>query len=249
MTNVHSLFSLASPLPRPHEKFCPVLRHEHSPLAGSRHMTAMSIFDQALHIPAERLMFEPPRQAHERVLLPLEAQPATKFFVAATVVTFMAGACATMSGLAFAGRGYETNLALAAGFALAALVPACVAATALRDAARMPPLLAIDAAGLVDRRLGESRIAWVDVEGAELVAATNGIQAVRLTLREPREPRFNPFRFGGLSASWSARRRTRLVALLLLDRRPHTLAHTILALAARHGARVDLDHSIRPLTT
>lgn len=210
-------------------------------------MSCMSIFDVALHIPAERLMFAPNGRAQERVLLPLQAQPSIRFFLAAVAITFMAGACLTMSGLAVLGRGHETDAAIALGFALAAVAPACIAATALRDAARMPPLLSIDAAGLVDRRLGEGAIAWDEIAEAELVAAANGIQAVKLTFKAQRGGRYNPFRIGGWSATFAERRRTRIVALLLLDRRPHTLAHTILALAERHGARVETETTMRPM--
>ena len=197
----------------------------------------MSIFDRALHIPAERLFFEPRRAQHERVLLPLAAHPSPRFFGALALCAFAASACLCM-GAALA-RSSGGGLVFAAGFIAAGIVPAAVAWVGLRDARRGGPLLLVDAEGVRDTRLGPDLIAWSSIVGAELVASGSGIIAVRLALARDGPARFNPFRLGGWSVAWEARHRTRVIALMLLDVRAHTLAHTILVLAARHGATIE----------
>ena len=199
----------------------------------------MSIFDTILHIPAEQRPFVPPR-ALTRVTLPLTARPGLRFAVAAFGAVMMALACLALAYvLAGAAGDGLSKYALALVFALAALIPGAVAATAVRDALTARAVLIVDADGVRDARLGDGRIAWDEVSAAAIVGAANGIAAVRLTLAVERAPRYNPFRIGGWSVEWGRRRRDRLVALSLLDRRPHDLAHTIVTLAGRHGAAIE----------
>ena len=199
----------------------------------------MSIFDTTLHIPAEQRPFVPPRTL-TRVTLPLIAQPGLRFAVAAVGAVAVSLACLALAFvLGGAGDDGLSKYALAAVFVVAAMVPAAVAATAVRDALSARPVLTLDAEGMRDTRLGTGRIAWDDVSEAAIVGAANGIAAVRLTLAVDCAPRYNPFRIGGWSVEWSRRRRDRLVALSLLDQRPHDLAHTIVMLAGRHGAVVE----------
>lgn len=199
----------------------------------------MSIFDTTLHIPAEQRPFVPPRSL-TRVKLPLVARLGLRFAVAALGAVGMALACFVLAFvLAGADGDLPSRFGLAAVFACAAMIPAAVAATALRDALQGRAVLTVGADGVRDTRLGEGLIAWDDVRSAEIVGAANGIAAVRLTLAAERAPRYNPFRIGGWSVEWGHRRRDRLVALSLLDRRPHDLAHTIITLAGRHGAEIE----------
>lgn len=196
----------------------------------------MSIFDRVLHIPAEPRPFVEPR-ALTRVTLPLRARPGGRFAVALVAAIAVAVACLWLA-IVLAGAVDEglVKYCLAATFAVAALVPAGVAVTAMRD---WLAVLTVDGSGLRDTRFAGETIAWSDVAAAAIVGATNGIAAVRLTLRADRAPRYNPFRIGGWSAEWRHRRRERIVALTLLDRRAHDLAHSIVILAGRHGATVD----------
>jgi hypothetical protein len=46
--------------------------------------------------------------------------------------------------------------------------------------------------------------------------------------------------------SWVARRRERMIALLLLDQRPHVVAQTIAALARRNAIPVDEPQVVAP---
>ncbi len=198
----------------------------------------MTIFDTILHIPAEQRPFVPPRML-TRVTLPLKARLGLRFAVAAFCAVAVSLACLALAYvLAGANGDALSSCALAALFVVAALIPAGVAATALRDALAMRPVLTVDAEGMCDTRLGEGRIAWDEVSAVAIVGTANGIAAVRLTLAVEGAPRYNPFRIGGWSVEWSRRRRDRLVALSLLDVRPHDLAHTIVMLAGRGGAAV-----------
>ena len=198
----------------------------------------MSIFDTILHIPAEQRPFVPPRTL-TRVTLPLTARPGLRFAVAALCAVAVALACLALAYvLAGANGDALSSYALAAVFVVAALIPAGVAATAVRDALALRPVLTVDAQGLRDTRLGEDHIAWAEVSAVSIVGTANGIAAVRLTLFIEGAPRYNPVRIGGWSVEWSRRRRDRLVAVSLLDRRPHDLAHTIVMLAGRGGAAV-----------
>lgn len=205
----------------------------------------MSIFDHVLHIPAEQRPFVPPL-ALTRVTLPLVAKPGLRFAVAVLGAVGMALACLALAFVLADGQGETVwRFALALVFVGAALIPAGVAATALRDALSAREMLArkvltVDSAGILDTRL-DGRIAWDEVGTAAIVGAPNGIAAVRLTLRREREPRYNPFRIGGWNVEWRRRRRDRLVALTLLDRRPYEVAHTILTLAGRHGATIEAE--------
>ena len=205
----------------------------------------VSIFDHVLHIPAEQRPFVSPL-ALTRVTLPLVARPGLRFAVAALGAVAMALACLTLALVLAAGQGdIVSRTALVCVFVGAALIPAGVAATALRDALSARRILArevltIDSVGILDTRL-DGPIGWDEVGAATIVGAPNGIAAVRLTLRTEREPRYNPFRIGGLSVEWQRRRRDRLVALTLLDRRPYEVAHTILTLAGRHGATIEAE--------
>lgn len=205
----------------------------------------MSIFDHVLHIPAEQRPFVPPL-ALTRVTLPLVAKPGLRFAVAVLGAVGMALACLALAFVLAGGQGETVwRFALALVFVGAALIPAGVAATALRDALSAREMLArkvltVDSAGILDTRL-DGRIAWDEVGTAAIVGAPNGIAAVRLTLRREREPRYNPFRIGGWNVEWRRRRRDRLVALTLLDRRPYEVAHTILTLAGRHGATIEAE--------
>lgn len=199
----------------------------------------MSIFDTIVHIPAEQRPFVPPR-ALTRVTLPLTARPGLRFVVAAVGAAAVSLACLALAVvLAGADGDGFSKYASAAVFAGAALIPAAVTATAVRDALSMRPVLTVDAEGLRDTRIDDAHIAWSDVSAAAIVDTVNGISAVRLTFAEERAPRYNPFRIGGWSVEWSRRRRDRLVALSLLNRRPHDLAHTIVMLAGRHGAEIE----------
>ena len=181
----------------------------------------------------------PPR-ALTRVTLPLVARPGLRFAIAALGAVGMSLACLVLAFvLAEAEGDTPSKYAIAIVFVAAALIPAAVAATALRDVLPGRAVLTVDADGVRDTRLGEGLIAWDAVCAAEIVAAVNGIAAVRLTLAVEGGPRYNPFRIGGWSVEWARRRRDRLVALSLLDRRPHDLAHTIVTLAGRHGAVVE----------
>lgn len=200
----------------------------------------MSIFDHALHIPAEQVFFAPAVAQHERVLLPLTAGVSPRFVAAIALAAFAALACLCMGSEMALSRGSGTGaLVFAVCLMAASLIPAAIAVVGLRDAGRPAPLLVIDAAGVRDARLGPDRIAWADVDAVTLVSSASGINAVRLTLLREGPARFNPWRIGGWSADWGRRRRTRLVALMLLDVRAHALAHTILVLAARHGAKIE----------
>jgi hypothetical protein len=193
----------------------------------------MSIFDTTLFIPAEVSLLGA-RAERERVVLPLVARHSWGFVAAALAVGFVAIACLVM-GLGFlaASAAAGANRVFAPVFLLAAILPGAVAYTALRDLRVRQPVLVVDRDGIVDRRLGPDTIGWEQIVGAEFVAAANGINAVRLVLEADGEPRFDPLRIGGWSAEWRRRRRVRLVALLLLDKRAHTLAHTIVMLAGR----------------
>ncbi len=200
----------------------------------------MTIFDTTLHIPAEPRPFVAPR-ALTRVTLPLTARPGLRFALAGIGAAAMSLACLALAFvLARAVGDPVSKYALAAVFAVAALIPAAIAATALRDILVERPVLVLDAEQLCDTRLGE-RIAWRDVSTAAIVGAPNGIAAVRLTLALETVPNYNPFRIGGWSVEWRRRRRDRIVALSLLDRRPHDLAHTIVTLAGRHGATISAE--------
>jgi hypothetical protein len=219
----------------------------------------MSIFDRALHIPAETRFLQPPSRALERVLLPLQARPTWRLGAVGAVAFLIASACIAL-GVALllspaAGHGEWTFALAAGGFFLAvAVVPAGVVVTAIGDLRYRRSCLVVDGDGLGDARLG-ARLAWSDVERAELVTSGSGPCAVRLTLAREGEPVCNPCRAGGWSARWSARRRERTIALLLLDRRPHLIAQTILALAARNGVVVEqpaplvVDPRARPLSS
>ena len=201
----------------------------------------MSIFDTILHIPAEQRPFVPP-QALTRVTLPLTARFSLRFAVAVLGAVAVSLACLALAVvLAGADGDAPSRAALAAVFAVAALIPAGVAATAVADAVCARPVLTLDSEGMLDTRLHEGRIAWREVSAAAIVGSVNGIAAVRLTLAAERAPRYNPFRIGGWTVEWRRRRRDRLVALSLLDRRPHDLAHTIVMLAARHGVTIEQD--------
>ncbi len=201
----------------------------------------MSIFDDALHIPAERLFFEPQRAQHERVLLPLQARMSARFLGAVALATFAALACLCMGTEMALSRGSGHGaLVFAVGFLAAAWIPAAIAIVGVRDVLRPAPHLVIDALGVRDGRLGLAPIAWTEVIEAELIASASGINAVRLTLDHDGPARFNPFRIGGWSVDWSRRRRSRTIALMFLDARPHTLAHAMLLLAGRNGAAVEL---------
>ena len=200
----------------------------------------VSIFDTVLHIPAELRPFVAPR-ALTRVTLPLTARPGLRFVVAGTGAAAMSLACLALAFvLARAPGDPLSKYALVAVFAIAAVIPAAIAATALRDALADRPILTLDAEGLRDTRLGD-RIAWNAVKAAAIVGTADGIAAVRLTLAVESAPRYNPFRIGGWSVEWQRRRRDRLVALSLLDKRAHDLAYTIVTLAGRHGATISAD--------
>ena len=201
----------------------------------------MSIFDTILHIPAEQRPFVPPRTL-TRVTLPLTARIGLRFAVAALGAVAVSLACVALAVvLAGADGDAPSRAALAAVFAVAALIPAGVAATAVVDAFSARAVLTLDSEGMLDTRLAEGRIGWSEVSAAAIVGSVNGIAAVRLTLAAEGAPRYNPFRIGGWSVEWSRRRRDRLVALSLLDRRPHDLAHTIVMLSARHGATIEAE--------
>ncbi len=201
----------------------------------------MSIFDTILHIPAEQRPFVPPRTL-TRVTLPLTARLGLRFAVAVLGAVAVSLACVALAVvLAGADGDAPSRVALAAVFAIAALIPAGVAATAVGDALSARLVLTLDSEGMLDTRLHEGRIAWRDVSTAAIVGSVNGIAAVRLTFAAERAPRYNPFRIGGWTVEWRRRRRDRLVALSLLDRRPHDLAHTIVMLAARQGATIEQD--------
>lgn len=198
----------------------------------------MSIFDTFLHIPAEQRPFVPQRTL-TRVALPLTARPGLRFAVAAFGAVAVSLACLALAYV-LAGADGETlsSYALATVFVVAALIPAGVAATALRDGLATRPVLTVDHEGMRDTRLGGGRIAWAEVSAVSIVGSVNGIAAVRLTLAVEGAPRYNPFRIGGWNVEWSRRRRDRLIALSLLDRRPHDLAYTIVMLAGRGGAAI-----------
>ena len=181
----------------------------------------MSIFDTILHIPAEQRPFVPPRTL-TRVTLPLTARLGLRFAVAVLGAVAVSLACVALAVvLAGADGDAPSRVALAAVFAIAALIPAGVAATAVGDALSARLVLTLDSEGMLDTRLHEGRIAWRDVSTAAIVGSVNGI--------------------GGGPGEWRRRRRDRLVALSLLDRRPHDLAHTIVMLAARQGATIEQD--------
>jgi hypothetical protein len=134
---------------------------------------------------------------------------------------------------------YAFKFGAAGLFAGFAGVPAGVVITAIRDLKHRRACLAVDGEGLHDARLGNEWIAWTAFSRAELVTSGAGACAVRLTLREDGPSFYNPFRAGGWCARWRGRYRERVIALLLLDQRPHVLAQTILTLAARHGVEID----------
>ena len=199
----------------------------------------LSIFDTILHIPAEQRPFVPPRTL-TRVTLPLTAQLGFRFAVAGVGAVAATVASITLAVMLAGAYGdAPSRVALTAVFALVALVPMGVAATAVGDALSASPALTLDSEGLLDTRLHEGRIAWREVNAAAIVGSVNGIAAVRLKLSAERAPRYNPFRIGGWTVEWRGRRCDRLVALSLLDRRPHDLAQTIVMLAARHGAKIE----------
>ena len=199
----------------------------------------MSIFDTVLHIPAEQRPFVPSRM-QTRVTLPLTARLGLRFAVAAFGSVAVSLACVALAVvLAGANGDAASRVALAAVFAFAALIPAGVATTAVVDALSPRPVLTLDAEGMLDTRMHEGRIAWREVSAAAIVGSVNGIAAVRLTLATERAPRYNPFRIGGWTVEWRRRRCDRLVALSLLDQRPHDLAHTMVMLAARHGVTIE----------
>lgn len=204
----------------------------------------LSIFDTVLHIPAEPRSFGAPR-ALTRVILPLTAQPGLRLGVAGICAAAMALACLALAFvLAGAADDPLSKYALAAVFAVAAVIPAAIATTALRDVVADRPTLIVDAEGLRDTRLGD-RIGWNAVSAAAIVGTANGIAAVRLTLAVESAPMYNPCRIGGWSVEWRRRRCDRLVAVSLLDKRPHDLAHTIVILAGRHGATISRDTTPR----
>ncbi|MDR3463596.1 MAG: hypothetical protein P4L76_14895 [Beijerinckiaceae bacterium] len=204
----------------------------------------MSIFDRALHIPVEPGFLASPGKGLERVLLPLDARPGWRLGVVASAAFLMAGACLFL-GVAFflgpaAGFGeYAFKFGAGGVFVGFACVPAGVVITAIRDLKHRRACLVVDSEGLRDARVGNEWIAWSAVSRAELVTSGPGACAVRLILRKAGPSFYNPFRVGGWCARWRGRRRERVVALLLLDQRPHVLAQTILALAARHGVEID----------
>lgn len=200
----------------------------------------MSIFDKALHIPAERRLFGPQTAPHERVLLPLHAGPSARFYAAILLAALAALSCGVMGyEMAFASGADGGARLFALVFLAASTLPAAVAVAGIRDALRPTPFLHIDAHGTRDTRLDSAPIAWGDVLRAEIVSSPSGIGAVRLVLATDGPPRFNPFRLGGWRLDWGDRHRSRVIALALLDVRAHTLAHTILLLAARHGATIE----------
>lgn len=201
----------------------------------------LSIFDTVLHIPAEQRPFVPPRTL-TRVTLPLTARLGLRFAVAVLGSVVVSLACVALAVvLAGADGDALSRVALAAVFAVAALVPAGVATTAIVDALSQRPVLTLDPEGMLDTRMHEGRIAWHEISAAAIVGSVNGIAAVRLTLAAERAPRYNPFRIGGWTVEWRRRRCDRLVALSLLDQRPHDLAQTIVMLAARHGVTIEQD--------
>jgi hypothetical protein len=204
----------------------------------------MSIFDRALHIPVESGFLAPPGRGLERVLLPLEARPGWRLGVVGAVAFLIACACLFL-GAAFVLSPADSLGDYAFKFSAAGLftgfssVPAGVAITAVQDLKHRRACLVVDGDGLRDARLGNERIPWSAVSRAELVTSGPGACAVRLSLVKEGASYYNPFRAGGWCVRWPGRTRERVIALLLLDRRPHVLAQTILLLAARHGVEVD----------
>lgn len=203
----------------------------------------MSILDRALHIPVETGFLSAPRRSLERVLLPLEARPGWRLAVVAAFACLIFGACLFL-GLAFVlspaatpGQ-YAFKFSAAALFAVLAGIPAGVVVTAIRDLSQRRRII-VDGEGVRDTRLAGETIGWLSVARAELVTSGPGPCAVRLVLKTEGAGIYNPFRAGGWCARWTGRHRERVVALLLLDKRPHLLAQTILTLAARNGVEID----------
>jgi len=204
----------------------------------------MSIFDRALHIPVETGFFASPGNALERVLLPLTARPGWRLAVVASAAFLICGACLFL-GVAFflspaTGFGeYAFKFGAGGLFVGFAGVPAGLAITAVGDLKHHRACLVVDSEGLRDARLVSEWIAWTAVSRAELVTSGPGPCAVRLAMKSDGPCFYNPFRIGGWCARWRGRTRERVIALLLLDRRPHVLAQTILMLAARQGVEID----------
>jgi hypothetical protein len=204
----------------------------------------MSIFDRALHIPVEAGFLATPGRGLERVLLPLEARPGWRLGVVGIVAFLISCACLFL-GVAFilspadSLGDYAFKFSAAGLFAGFSSVPAGVAITVIQDLRHRKSCLTVDGEGVRDARLGGEKIPWSAVKRAELVTSGPGACAVRLTLAEEGASLYNPFRAGGWCVRWPGRFRERVVALLLLDQRPHVLAQTILTLAARNGVEVD----------
>jgi hypothetical protein len=204
----------------------------------------MSIFDRVVHIPVETGFLATPGRGLERVLLPLEARPGWRLGVVGVVALLIACACLFL-GAAFVLSPADSLGDYAFKFGAAGLfvgfscVPAGVAVTAVRDLKYRRSCLVVDSEGLRDARLGNEQIPWTAVSCAELVVGGPGPCAVRLRLMKEGRAYYNPFRTGGWCARWTGRSRERVIALLLLDCRPHVLAQTILTLAARYGVEVD----------
>ncbi|WP_158806842.1 hypothetical protein [Beijerinckia sp. L45] len=201
----------------------------------------MSIFDTTLHIPAEAGLFDAgSSRALHRVSLPMVARPSWRMVVVAVLAAAIAVA-ALCVGIAFilsALRHGDNPVTILVGLVcvMTMIMPAGVALTLCFDL-RRGSCLTIDGTGLHDTRLSEA-LPWTAVAEAEILTTGAGPCAVRLILREEGASRFNPCRPGGWSAAWRERRRERIVALLLLERRPYVLAQTIVALAARAGVHV-----------
>lgn len=204
----------------------------------------MSIFDEALHIPAEPRLFEPRDGRFERVLLPLAVRPSWRLALVAALTLVIAAACLVLA-VAFLRSPASTlgdrafELCASAVFAAVACAPAAIFVTALLDLRRGEPFVVVGVDGIMDRRLGGDPIPWSALAKVEILATGVGPCAARLCLKEEGASIFNPFHGGGWAAQWATRRRERIIALLFLSRRPHAIAQTIATLARRNGVAVE----------
>ncbi len=201
-------------------------------------------------IPARRWPWTPVDAPSERVHLPLKAR--ARIGLLGVLVSFVALMSLVMllflpSFWLRAASGKDVLICAMTTMTALLILPSFGAfCTLLVDRFGSRQNLIISGAGLEDQRTQSGVILWTNVNRVKFYYSRNGIDAVRLSLKEGVHERINIFRVGSLFHLWRRTPNEIHIPLRLLDNKARRLAIAIAVLSERHGSSTDYNTVVPP---